>query len=143
MDPFIGRAVLNADITFSEKNIKSYQDYTKVLLVEDDPVTRWIVRKSLKNECVFATAPTANQAFQVFSSFQPDLVFLDIDLPDQNGRKVLEWIMRHDPGTSVVMFSSNNNLENISDTLENGACGFIAKPFIKEDFIHYINEHSG
>lgn len=142
LDPFISQTSLKTDKPFIEKNIANYKNLTKVLLVEDDPVTRWIVRKSLKSECVLSTAPTANQAFEKISIFNPDIVFLDIDLPDQNGRKVLEWIMRNDPGTSVIMFSSNNNLENITDTLEDGARGFIAKPFMKEELMHYINNHS-
>ncbi|MGB0719159.1 MAG: response regulator [Bdellovibrionales bacterium] len=114
----------------------------KVLLVEDDPVTRWMVRNSLKHECEFATAPSANQAFSKFQAFQPDIVFLDIDLPDKSGREVLEWIIRNDPGVCVVMFSSNDNLDTISETLEEGASGFIAKPFLKEDLLGYIRAHN-
>lgn len=142
LDSYIGHSVLTRADNFTEKTIKSYQDYTKVLLIEDDPITRWMVRKCLKTECIFSSSPTANQAFQNFSSFQPDVVFLDINLPDQNGRHVLQWIKRQDPGVSVIMFSSSNNLENITDTLEEGAAGFIAKPFVKEELMHYINAHS-
>ena len=110
----------------------------RVLLIEDDPVTRWIVRKSLRHACRFATAPTASQAYAMFQSFQPDIVFLDINLPDQSGRAVLEWILRNDPGVRVIMFSSNDNLDNIAQTLEKGASGFIAKPFLKEELLHYV-----
>ncbi len=115
----------------------------KVLLVEDDPVTRWMVRNALKHECEFVTAPTMNKAFGMYSSYQPDVVFLDIDLPDGSGYAVLEWIMRNDPGACVVMFSSNDNLDNISNALEDGASGFIAKPFLKESLLHYIHNHTG
>ncbi len=115
----------------------------KVLLVEDDPVTRWMVRNALKHECEFVTAPTMNKAFGMYSSYQPDVVFLDINLPDGNGYTVLEWIMRNDPGACVVMFSSNDNLDNISSALEDGASGFIAKPFLKENLLHYIRAHAG
>lgn len=126
----------------NEKQILNYQDYVRVLLVEDDPVTRWIVRNTVKHECQFATAPDASQAYAKFQAFQPDIVFLDIDLPDQSGREVLEWILRHDPGVCVVMFSSNDNLDNISETLEEGASGFIGKPFLKEDLMGYIRAHA-
>lgn len=110
----------------------------KVLLVEDDPVTRWMVRNALKHECEFVTAPTASKAFGMYASYQPDVVFLDINLPDGSGYSVLEWIMRNDPGACVVMFSSNDNLDNISGALEDGASGFIAKPFLKEQLLHYV-----
>lgn len=113
-------------------------DAIKVLLIEDDPVTRWMVRNALKYECEFVTASTMSKAFSMYASYQPDVVFLDINLPDGDGRTVLEWIMRNDPGACVVMFSSNDNLDNISSALEDGASGFIAKPFLKEQLMHYV-----
>lgn len=128
--------------TFSTAPVTANQNIirkVKVLLVEDDPVVRWMVRNALKNDCDFATAPTANKAFSLYSSYKPDIVFLDIGLPDKSGRDVLAWIMRNDPGACVVMFSSNNNLDNIAGALEDGASGFISKPFLKDSLIHYIN----
>lgn len=116
---------------------------TKVLLIEDDPVARWMVQNALKNECEFTTASTVNQAFGMYSACQPDVVFLDINLPDGSGYAVLEWIMRNDPGACVVMFSGNDNLDNIASALEDGASGFIAKPFLKESLLHYIHNHTG
>ena len=113
----------------------------KFLLIEDDPITRWMVRRTIKSECELLTASTANKAFSVFGSFHPDIVFLDIDLPDQNGKQVLQWLMANDPGICVVMFSSNNNLENITETLAGGASGFIPKPFFKQDLLHYIHSY--
>ncbi|MCK5385293.1 MAG: response regulator transcription factor [Alphaproteobacteria bacterium] len=124
------------------KKMLSPQENVKVLLVEDDPITRWMVRNSLKNICDFATAPTASKAYAMFSSYQPDVVFLDINLPDNNGKAVLDWIMNHDPGACVVMFSSNGSLENITECLNNGASGFITKPFLREDLIHYVQPHN-
>jgi len=123
-----------------EPSDQSHNEKIRVLLVEDDPVTRWMVRNSLKNECEFATAGCANQAFNIYPSFQPDIVFLDIGLPDKNGRHVLEWVLRNDPGAYVVMFSSNNNLDNITNTLAEGAKGFIGKPFLKKHLLRYIND---
>ncbi len=110
----------------------------RVLLIEDDAVTRWIVRNTLMDECEFATAPSASKAYHMFNSFHPDVIFLDINLPDQNGYEILEWIMRTDPSACVVMFSGNDNLDNITSALEDGAAGFIAKPFIKDNLLHYV-----
>lgn len=111
----------------------------KVLLVDDDPITRWMVRNALRFECEFAVAPNGNKALSLYNSYQPDLVFLDINLPDRDGISVLDWIIKHDPGAYVVMFSSEGHLDTIVDTLEEGAKGFIAKPFRKEQLIHYLN----
>ena len=131
------------NVQCSEKLILNHDDYTKVLLIEDDPVTRWMVRNALKHECQFATSPTANKAFSMYSTFLPDVVFLDINLPDKSGYEVLEWIIRNDPGACVVMFSSEDNLDNISNALESGAKGFIAKPFLRESLLQYIHGSLG
>jgi CheY-like chemotaxis protein len=142
LDTFDTDKSLSTTTLFKENSIVSHTDLTKVLLIEDDPVTRWMVRKGLKHDCQLVTAPTANQSFDKFCSFQPDIVFLDIDLPDKSGHEVLSWIMRNDPGTPVIMFSSNNSLDNICETLAAGARGFISKPFLREQLLHYINDHS-
>ncbi len=125
-----------------KKQLSSKGDVPKVLLIEDDPITRWMVRNSLKEICDFATAPTANKAYAMYKSYEPDVVFLDINLPDKNGRSVLDWIIDHDPGACVVMFSSNDSLENITECLNSGASGFVSKPFLKEDLLHYVRYHA-
>ncbi len=119
------------------QNPESRKD-TKVLLVEDDPVTRWMVRNTLRAKCQLVTAQNGNKALSLYKSYQPDIVFLDINLPDIDGLSVLDWIMRHDPGAYVVMFSSEAHLDTIVSTLEDGAKGFVAKPFRKEQLIHYL-----
>lgn len=114
----------------------------RVLLVEDDPMTRWMVRSALKNECEFATAQDAGKAYEMYNAFKPDIVFLDINLPDANGFLVLEWILLQHAGACVVMFSGNDNLDNITQALKDGASGFVAKPFMKESLMHYVHSHS-
>lgn len=131
----------NSDNAFSprEEKISQNPKHKKVLLVEDDPVTRWMVRNTLRNECDFATAQNGNKALSLYISYQPDIVFLDINLPDRDGHSVLEWIIQHDPGAYIVMFSSKSHLDTIVNTLEDGAKGFISKPFRKSQLIHYID----
>ncbi len=114
----------------------------RVLLVDDDPVTRWMVRNALRHECRFVTASNARSACAMIQSYRPDVVFLDIDLPDRDGRSVLEWIVTADPGACVVMFSSNGDLDNVAGTLESGARGFIAKPFLRESLLHYVRRET-
>lgn len=112
----------------------------RALLVEDDPVTRWMVRNTLKSSCEVVCAPSANKAYSIFASVDPDIVFLDINLPDNNGYSVLQWIMHNDPGAYVVMFSSQNRLDNMIEALEKGARGFVPKPFLHENLMHYVDQ---
>lgn len=114
----------------------------RVLLVEDDAVTRWMVSNALEDECEFSSADTANRVFSVYPAYDPDIVFLDIGLPDDNGNAVLDWIMKHDPAACVVMLSGRSDADNISGFMEMGAKGFIAKPFVKENLLHYIHQYA-
>ncbi|MCB1720556.1 MAG: response regulator [Rhodospirillales bacterium] len=127
----------------TEAVTRHFVNAPRVLLVEDDPITRFMVRKAIKNECVLATAPEGNKVFSLYASYQPDIVFLDINLPDLNGYDVLEWIMDNDPGACVVMFSSNSDMDNIVSSMDYGAKGFVSKPFSKEKLLHYIHNHTG
>lgn len=112
---------------------------TKVMLIEDDKTIQLSVNKAIGHVCKLRMVDCANQAFAALTSFQPDVIFLDINLPDKNGHNVLDWIMHNDPGATVVMFSSNNDIDNISYSLARGAKGFISKPFKKSDLLAYIN----
>ena len=121
------------------KKIHNLTEGRRVLLVEDDPVARWMVRNALKGECDLMTASYGNKVFTLYSSFQPHVVFLDINLPDQNGHELLEWITKNDPGAQVIMFSSDNSLQTMTSTFEQGAAGFISKPFLKSQLLEYVH----
>ena len=117
------------------------KDPLKVLLVEDDTVIRWMVDNALKDECDVEYADTANKVFALYPSYAPDIVLLDIGLPDNSGQAVLDWIMRNDPAANVIMVSSKTSADTISSCLEKGAKGFIPKPFVKDDLLHYIQKY--
>lgn len=116
--------------------------FVKVLLVEDDPVTRWMVRAALKDQCTLVTASTGGTAIETYHKCRPDLVFLDINLPDKSGREVLKDIFKDDPKANVVVFSSYDNVETMVSMLETGACGFISKPFTRQRLLTYVKRSS-
>lgn len=123
----------------TEKDEALHINDPKVLLVEDDPITRWLVRVALKGECMLATAPDAGKAISSYHAHQPDMVLLDIGLPGRDGKDLLDRLMLIDPGAYIVMFSSESSPENIAETVEKGAKGFIAKPFTKEEILEHIS----
>lgn len=112
----------------------------KVMVVEDDPLTRRMVAKTLKNKVELITAEDVEEAMVHYVLHAPDLVFLDIGLPGTNGKAMLQMILDHDPYANIVMFSGNNNVETIVETLELGARGFVGKPFREEQLLHYIEK---
>lgn len=70
------------------------------------------------------------------------LVFLDIDMPEQDGLMTLEQLKKRFPELFTVMVSGHTTIDNIRGALESGANGFIAKPFnlekIKEALLKFI-----
>lgn len=110
-----------------------------IMLVEDDAMTRRLVASLFKDNYVLITAANAEEAMTNYLMYAPDIIFLDIGLPDQNGFEVLHSIVSSDEDAYIVMFSANSYLDNITLALGGGASGFIAKPFRKERMDYYIN----
>lgn len=122
---------------FSE--IVPSSEFIKVLLIEDDPVTRWMVRLALKKQCYLATSKNAEYALDLYHGYKPHFVLLDINLPGMDGKAFLQRLMRIDPQAYVVMFSSQNTAHNIEESINSGAKGFISKPFTQDILLEHIS----
>lgn len=110
-----------------------------VLVVEDDPFTRRLVTGTLKADYDLAEAGDGVAAIHAYESMAPDAVFLDIELPDVNGHVLLKKMRGLDKQAFIVMLSANSMKENVLAALEQGAQGFVTKPFAKEKLLHYLN----
>ncbi len=111
-----------------------------ILVVEDDAFTRKLLLTTLKNDFDISETDDAASAMRAYDSLAPDIVFLDIELPDASGHVVLGKLLAFDPNAFVVMLSGNSNKENILASLEKGAKGFVTKPFAKEKLMHYLRQ---
>lgn len=128
------------DVFAEAKKLRRSRSPQHVMIVEDDPLTRRIVSNSFKENYALISATDAREAVANYLVHAPDIVFLDIGLPDVSGFSVLKQIVANDPDAFVVMFSSNSYLDNITRAFGSGASGFIAKPFKKEKMRQYIHE---
>lgn len=106
-----------------------------LLLVEDDPFTLQLVKLAFKDSYDIIAAETARQALVYYQRHLPDMVFLDIQLPDGNGINLLQQMKAADTGSYVVMLSSHSQKEKIIECQNYGAKGFIAKPFTRQRLI--------
>lgn len=109
-----------------------------VILLDDDQVTRWMVGNVLEDKCDFEAFERAGQLFGKLPADKPCLLFLDINLPDRDGLSILDWVLEKNPEAYVVMFSSEGTIGNIEHALDRGAKGFIAKPFLREHLLYYV-----
>ena len=101
-----------------------------VLIVDDDPDIVDILRDRLEAEGLKAfEAASAQEAFQSLESHAPDLLLLDIAMPDTNGMDVLKEIRRRAASTTVIMMSAYATVEQAVEAMKEGAYDFITKPF--------------
>lgn len=104
----------------------------KVLLVDDDPSILEGVGDRLRSYGLDVRCEaTAAECYVALREETPDLVLLDIRLPDGDGLDILSHIRVHHPALPVLMISSIRGAEK--ESLKRGAQGFLAKPFKGED----------
>ena len=106
-----------------------------VLIVEDEPVNREILGMVLRDTCEVSYASTGAEGLEAIRAQMPDLLLLDLNLPDIHGMDILdtmnaEGILERLP---VIVLTSDREAEVAS--LDNGAVDFISKPYPKSDVI--------
>ncbi|MDF1853677.1 MAG: response regulator transcription factor [Verrucomicrobiales bacterium] len=111
----------------------------KILVAEDDPVTRESIEVALTREGfnVFAVE-NGVQAVAAWKAKKPDLVCLDIMMPEQDGFSVCKEIRSKDNETPILFLSAKNEEIDVVVGLELGADDFIRKPFGKRELIARI-----
>lgn len=112
----------------------------EILLVEDDRFSCKLAKSSLDGDYTIHTANDGESAIKEYVLHAPDIVFLDIDLPDISGQEVLEKITGLDSHSYIVMLSGKGSKINIIKSLRKGAKGFVGKPFARESLIEYIQK---
>lgn len=114
------------------------RDQLSIMVIEDDAFSRRLVEKILARDHLLTLLGSTELALPTYRHTAPDILFLDINLPDVSGHELLEKIMQLDPEAYVVMLSGNADRDNITEAMKRGAKGFIAKPFTAEKLQQYI-----
>ena len=111
-----------------------------VMIVDDSLFMRNILRGIVKEKgyVVVAEAGSGIEAMKNLHTHNPDLILLDIILPDSNGLDLLESIIRARPQASVVACSAIGQEQIIQKALDLGAKAFIQKPFTPEKVIETL-----
>lgn len=115
----------------------------KILLVEDIPDNVALARRALTSAGhEMFHAPDAESGLQLAKTLQPDLILLDLGLPDYDGQTLAGWL-RADPQTaaiSIVAFTAWPEETARAMAASYGCQGFIAKPIVKiSDFLAKVN----
>ncbi len=122
----------------------------KILLVDDLEYNRQLLRNNLtalfsKEKLRYTAfsyfqAQNASTALLTFSQQLPELVFLDIELPDGSGLELLKRFKELKPDSFVVMVSGVSTLENVKTSIASGAASFIVKPFTGDKILAVLKQ---
>ncbi len=115
-----------------------------VVIVEDDENAVNIYKQftnQLDQFTVIATASTGKQALNILHAAQPDLILLDIFLPDMNGIDLLREIRREYRGIDVILITAANDTETVSEAIRGGAFGYLIKPIIIDKLLATLNQY--
>ena len=102
----------------------------RILVVDDDHLLRSVLLEQLGFEGVkyFAEAATAAHVFTQIDAFMPDLILLDVQLPDGNGFEICARLRQSGFDKPILMLTSQDDESDIIKGLEAGANDYIAKP---------------
>jgi pilus assembly protein CpaE len=120
-------------------------DQIRVLVVDDIPETRDHLTKLLGFEAdieVIGSAASGRDAIQMASKLHPDVVLMDINMPDMDGIAATEQLSTSAPGTAVVMMSVQGEADYLRRSMLAGAREFLVKPFSSDELTASIRQVS-
>jgi DNA-binding NtrC family response regulator len=108
----------------------------KVLVVDDERLVRWSLRQKCE-EWGYSVleAETGAAALRLAHNESPDLVLLDVRLPDMTGLQVLEELNKTHDARAVIMITADLQLEDVKAALKLGAFDFVGKPLDFEELV--------
>ena len=102
-----------------------------IIIVDDNDMMRSILRGMLRGEEyeVIGEARNGVAAVDIANRLKPDIICLDVMMPEKDGIEALCEIKVARPETEVVMITSSSDPETVQGAIQNGASGYIVKPF--------------
>ena len=103
---------------------------TNVLIIDDSAYSRQTIKKMLESDPHINVAGIASDGIDAMAKtlrLKPDLITLDLEMPEMDGFSFLRWLMQNRP-TPVIIVSSYSDSKTVFKALEFGAVDFVAKP---------------
>ena len=117
----------------------------KIMLVDDAALMRMMLKNTLSQAGYtdLIEAEDGVKAVEAYTAEKPDLVFMDITMPNKDGLETLKEIKAMDPGATIVMCSAMGQETMVMDSIKSGAKDFIVKPFKPERVLSTVKKILG
>src|SRR5699024_115111 len=114
--------------------IKGEKLMARILITDDAAFMRMQLKSNLENlnHEIVGEAENGLEAIQKYKDLEPDLVTMDITMPEMNGVDAVKEIMKVNPKAKIVMCSAMGQQNMVLDAIKAGAKDFIVKPFTAE-----------
>ena len=106
--------------------------YSKILIVDDSVFFRTAIKKILSEAQIgsrYYEAKDGKEAISLYVARRPTLVIMDIIMPNVDGIKATQAIMKFDPKAKIIIISAKENKEIVTNAIKSGAKDYLLKPF--------------
>jgi len=116
-----------------------------ILLVDDATIIRLMLKKILEgaNYKVAGEATNGAEAVEKYKELKPDLVILDITMPEMNGIQAAKEIKALDDAATIIMCSAMGQQSYVIEAIQAGARDFIVKPFANDRVLEAVKKVIG
>lgn len=117
----------------------------RVLIVDDAAFMRMMIKDILEKNGyeIVGEAPNGAVAVEMYQKEKPDVVTMDITMPDVDGIEAVKRIKAIDPGAKIIMCSAMGQQSMVMDTIKAGARDFIVKPFQADRVLEAVQKVVG
>jgi len=118
-------------------------DHIKILIVDDHPMMREALQMSLAGESdmnVIGEASNGVEALKFLETYAPDIILMDLLMPDMDGLETIDRIIRSNPQMKILVLSSMEEEERVVSAIQMGALGYFPKTAPRQYLLEAIRK---
>lgn len=131
------------EISMANVDLVQLTEQTKKLtamVVEDEGVANELLSSTFKNFFSDVTSAfNGKEALEMFERIQPDIIFVDIVMPEMDGIELSRKLREMNPNQIIIVISASNDIQKISESIEIGVNSFIQKPIDTKKIIELLS----